>query len=127
MKEDIKSESEILLECNKLAKYLNVHPFCYYDDTLVELYRKPDPISSSHIEWVPGTKKLMVNIKYFTDKYPYSEWEINEVSEAYFPNALRMLFTRLKTDAIQKAKSEIPDLILEHLAEEKVETILEEK
>ncbi|MGE5681741.1 MAG: hypothetical protein ACM34K_12760 [Bacillota bacterium] len=127
MHEENKSASELFIECNRMAKYLKAHPFCYYDDRLVEIYRKPDPISSSHIEWMPETEKLTVNIKYFTDKYPYSEWEINEVSSKYFAEALKILFMRLKAESVQKAKSEIPDSVLEHLAEEKVEKILEEK
>ncbi|MDP4174491.1 MAG: hypothetical protein Q8933_11010 [Bacteroidota bacterium] len=124
MQGENKSVKEMLIECNKLCKYLGAHPFCYFDDNLVELYKKADPISSSHIEWMPDSEKMTVNIKYFTDQYPYSQWEISEVSSKHLENALKTLYTQLKNEAVLKAKSEIPDSILEHLAEERVEKIL---
>ncbi|MGE5458559.1 MAG: hypothetical protein ACM3RX_09415 [Methanococcaceae archaeon] len=121
-----KTTEELLFECNKLGRYLNVHPFCYNDELLIEKYRKPDPISNSHIEWIPETKKLRVVIKYYTDQYPYYERDIKEVSEEHFDNSLKALYHSLKSEAIQKARNEIPEDILNHIASEKVESLLEQ-
>lgn len=121
----MKSSEELLLECNKLAEYLNVHPYCYQDEKLIAINRRGDPISSSHIEWTPGTRRITTNIKYFTENFPYYEWEARELPEPYFEEALRTLFQRIKADAVIKAKGEIPDSVLNQLAAEKVEHILE--
>ncbi|MCU7491762.1 MAG: hypothetical protein HF300_05665 [Ignavibacteria bacterium] len=127
MSEEFKSTEELLLECNRLAEYLGVHPYCYQDEKLVQINRRPDPISTSHIEWTPGTRRIVTNIKYFTELFPYYEWEAKEVSEMYFEEALRVMFQRIKADAVIKAKSEIPDSVLNQIAADKVEHILEQR
>ncbi|HEX2869218.1 MAG TPA: hypothetical protein VHO03_19400 [Ignavibacteriales bacterium] len=126
MSEELKTTEELLLECNKLAHYLGAHPFCYQDEKLVAANRRPDPISTSHVEWTPGTRKIMTNIKYYTELFPYYEWEAKEVSDVYMDEAIRVLFQRIKADAVVKAKSEIPESVLNQIAADKVEHILEE-
>lgn len=127
MSEELKTTEELLLECNKLAAYLGAHPFCYQDEKLVAINRRSDPISTSHVEWTPGTRKIVTNIKYYTELFPYYEWEAKEVSELYFEDAIRVLFQRIKADAVVKAKSEIPESVLNQIAADKVEHILEER
>ncbi|MGE5430715.1 MAG: hypothetical protein ACM3QX_06560 [Syntrophomonadaceae bacterium] len=127
MSEELKTTEELLLECNKLAEYLGVHPFCYQDEKLVAINRRTDPISTSHVEWTPGTRKIVTNIKYFTELFPYYEWESKEVPDLYFDEAIHMLFQRIKADAVIKAKSEIPDSVLNQIAGNKVEHLLEER
>ncbi|MCU7494610.1 MAG: hypothetical protein HF314_01700 [Ignavibacteria bacterium] len=126
MSEGLKTTEELLLECNKLAAYLGVHPYCYQDERLIQINRKPDPISTSHVEWTPGTRKINTNIKYYTELFPYYEWESREVPELYFDEAIKVLFQRIKADAVVKAKNEIPDSVLNQIAADRVEHILEE-
>lgn len=127
MSDENKTNEELLAECNRLANYLNVHPFCYQDESLTKLNRRPDPINSSHVEWTPGTTRISTHIKYFTEKYPFYEWEMKEVPHEFFEAALRTLYTSIKSEAILKAKSELPEKELNRLATEVVENMLEKE